>query len=154
MSNLIHDKRGISEIIASLLLILIVVAAGVIIYSYSVTAFSSSSSHFQQQTLLTEEQTRERFLVNRVWWDTSNNLNLTVLNYGKIGINVDTVYINGTAVSGITVTDLDGNGVDFTGVGQLVLVKFTSPISITSGSVYELLVVTERGGKATVYWKA
>ena len=150
LSRFIHNKRGVSEIIGSLLVILIVTTAGVAVYAYSVDAFNSSSSHFQQQTRLNEERLRERLLIPRVWGDTSSNqLNVTVLNYGKIDIAINAVYINGTAVTEF----LGGKGV-FTGVGTLVGAKFTSPLVIQSGSVYEILVVTERGGKATVYWTA
>lgn len=148
--RLLSNKRGVSEIIASLILILVVTAAGVVIYAYSVSAFSSSGSHFEQQTKLNTEQIRERFQVIRVWWDNSNNqLNLTILNYGQIDITVSAVYINGTAVQQF----LSGQSVHV-GVGELVYVKFVSPLPIQSGTVSEILVVTERGGKNSVSWKA
>ena len=147
--RLIGNKRGVSEVIASLILILVVTAAGVVIYAYSVTAFSSSGSHFEQQTKLDQEQMRERFQVIRVWWDTSNQLNVTILNYGQIDITVSAVYINGTAVQQF----LSGQSVRV-GVGELVWVKFVSPLPIQSGTVSEILVVTERGGKNSVSWKA
>jgi flagellin-like protein len=150
--RLLGNRRGVSEVIASLILILVVTAAGVVIYSYSVSAFSSSGSHFEQQTHLDQEQMRERFQVIRVWWDSSTSqLNLTILNYGQIDIAVSAVYISGTAVAQDQF--LSGRSVRV-GVGELVLVKFVSPISIQSGTVSEILVVTERGGKNSVSWKA
>jgi flagellin-like protein len=148
-ARLLSNKRGVSEVIASLILILVVTAAGVVIYAYSVTAFSSSGSHFEQQTKLDQEQMRERFQVIRVWWDTSSQLNLTILNYGQIDITVSAVYINGTVVQQF----LNGQSVRV-GVGELVWVKFVSPLPIQSGTVSEILVVTERGGKNSVSWKA
>ncbi|MGF3521526.1 MAG: archaellin/type IV pilin N-terminal domain-containing protein [Candidatus Bathyarchaeia archaeon] len=149
MGNLIRNRRGLSEIISSLLLILIVASAGVVIYAYSVGAFNASASHFQLQTQLDEERVRERLQVIRVWWDTANQLNITVLNHGDIAVSVDAVYVNGTAVTNF----LSGRGV-FTAVGQLVNVRFVSPVAISSGSVYEIAVVTERGGRTVVSWKA
>jgi flagellin-like protein len=148
------NKKGVSEIIASLLLILIITSAGVVVYAYSINAFGSSSSHFQQQTHMDEEQTLERLQIIRVWWDNLNQFNLTVLNCGEINWVINAIYINGIAVNGIQVTDSSGVSVDFTGLGQLALVKFISPITITSGSVYEIIVVTERGGRTSVNWKA
>jgi hypothetical protein len=130
-------------------LILIVTAAGAVVYAYSVNAFSSSGSHFEQQTSSDQELLRERFQVIRVWWDNSNQLNLTVFNYGQIDITVSAVYINGTAVQQF----LSPQGVNV-GVGELVYMKFVSPLSIQSGTVIEILVVTERGGKNSVSWKA
>jgi flagellin-like protein len=147
--RLLSNKRGVSEVIASLILILVVTAAGVVIYAYSVTAFSSSGSHFEQQTKLDQEQMRERFQVIRDWWDSSTSqLNLTVLNCGQIDITVSAVYINGTAVQQF----LSGQNVRV-GVGELVQVKFISPLPIQLGTVNEILVVTERGGKNSVSWK-
>jgi len=132
------------------LLVLIVASAGVAIYAYSVTAFNTSSSHFQQQTQLDEARTRERLQIIRVWCDTNNQLmNLTILNHGDIGIAVDAVYINGTAVTNF----LSGRDA-FTSVGQIVNIKFSSPVIITAGSFYEVIAVTERGSKAVVSWKA
>jgi FlaG/FlaF family flagellin (archaellin) len=146
---LFHNKKGVSEVIASLILMLIVSVAGVIVYSYSLGTFNSSSSFLQSQTSNEEERTQERFSIIAVWWSTSNQLNLTVLNYGRIEVAIDAVYVNGTAVSAF----LSGKGITV-GAGQLVWVKFTSPFSILSGNVHEILAVSERGGKNAVFWKA
>jgi flagellin-like protein len=147
--RLLSNKRGVSEVIASLILILVVTAAGVVIYAYSVTAFSSSGSHFEQHTKLDQEQMRERFQVIRVWWDTSSQLNLTILNYGQIDITINAVYVNGTKVQHFEI-----NGPNPGAVGELTWVTFDSPLPVPEGTVNEILVVTERGGKNTVSWKA
>ena len=144
----LHDKRGVSEIIASLMMVLIVSAAGVILYTYSLNTFASTGSSFQLQTALREEQARERLLITAVWWDNNNNeMNVTVLNYGKIEIVIDAVYIDGNRVS-------DYSSGTTVGKGELVSVKFTSPVSIQDEQTYEIIVVTERGSKNVVYWKA
>ncbi len=149
--SLFRNKRGVSEIIASLIIVLIVSVAGVALYSYSLGAFSSSSNSFQLQTDQREERTRERFLITAVWWDTVDKLNLTVLNYGKIELAIDAVYIDGTQVSPSAYTD--GKGVT-TVKESMISVKFTSPVSIVSGQSYEIVVVSERGSKDAVYWEA
>ena len=102
-----RDRRGVSEVIASLILILIVSVAGVLLYSYSLSALGSSSSYFQLETSKEEEKVRERFQITAVWWDISNQLNLTIFNHGKIEIAIDAFYINGTQVSAF----LSGRGV-------------------------------------------
>jgi hypothetical protein len=149
LNRFIHNNRGVSEIISGLILILIVASAGVVVYAYSVGAFSSSSGFFQQQTQQNEEQARERFQIIRVWCGTSNQFNLTVLNYGKIDVTIDAVYINNVAVT----TFLSGRG-SIIGVGELVGVKCTSPVVIQLGSVYEIAVITERGDRNAVNWQA
>ena len=146
--SLVHNKHGVSEIIASLILILIVSAAGVLAYSVSLTAFSSSTSDFQLQTDQREEKARERLVIIAVWWDLSNQLNLTVLNYGRIDLAVDKVYVNGTVVA----TYLSGRGVRI-GTWSVVSVKFVSPVSIVSGQTYAMIVVSERGSKNEISWQ-
>jgi len=146
--SLFHDKRGVSEIIASLIIVLIVSIAGVALYSYSLGAFSSSSSSLQLQTDQREEQARERFSIIAVWWDAVDQLNLTILNYGKIELAINAVYIDGTMVS-------ISSGREITaGTGKLISVKFTSPVSIQDEKTYEIIAVSERGSKNAVYWKA
>jgi flagellin-like protein len=146
---LFPDKRGVSEIIASLILILIVSVAGVVAYSISLSAFSSSSGSFQLQTIQREERTRERFAIIAVWWNTTNQLNLTILNYGRIELAVDVVYVDGTPASSY----LSGKGVK-TGTWNLTNVRFISSVPIQSGQTYGIAAVSERGSKNEIFWKA
>jgi flagellin-like protein len=148
-SSLFHDRRGVSEIIASLILVLIVTAAGTVAYSMSLSSFSQSSSLFRLQTGQREEQARERFSIISVRNTTMvNQLNLTIFNYGEIEVTIDSAYVEGTKV-----IDLTGKGV-IVGKEQLTTVQFISPVSIQSGVTYEILVVSSRGGKNAVFWKA
>jgi hypothetical protein len=146
--SFLRDNRGVTEIIASLIILLIVSIAGVALYSYSMSAFSSSSSSFQQQIEQREEQARERFQITAVWWNTVNQLNLTVLNYGKTDLAIDAVYINRTPAS-----ISSGRGATV-GTGELVSVKLASSVLIQDGQTYEIIAVSERGSKNAVYWKA
>jgi len=149
VSSLFHDRRGVSEIIASLILVLIVTAAGTVAYSMSLSSFSQSSSLFRLQTGQREEQARERFSIISVRNTTMvNQLNLTIFNYGEIEVTIDSAYVEGTKV-----IDLTGKGV-IVGKEQLTTVQFISPVSIQSGVTYEILVVSSRGGKNAVFWKA
>jgi len=145
--SLFRNKRGVSEIIASLILILIVTSAGVIAYSYSIGAFSSSTSLFQLDTNRKERQAQERLAVVAVW-NSSNQLNLTILNYGQIDLTIDTVYVNSTSVA-----SFDGRNTT-KGKGELIPLSFTSPFAIQSGSTYEIIVVSTRGSKNAINWKA
>ena len=142
-----RDKRGVSEIIASLIIVLIASVAGVALYSYSLSSFSSSSSTFQLQTSQKEERARERFSIISVWWDTEDLLNLTVLNYGKIEIAIDAVYIDGTQV-----TVNEGRGTVIV-PGKKDHVKCTKT-DLTQSETYEILAVSERGTNDVVYWEA
>ncbi len=149
LRSFFKDKRGVSEVIASLIMILIVSIVGTALYSYSMDTFSSSWSSFLLQTNKKEEQARERFSIIAVWWDEGNQLNLTILNYGKIELVIDAVYIDGTAVT----IFISGKGETVTR-GSIVPVKFNSPITIQDDQTYEIIAVSERGSKNVVYWKA
>ena len=147
-----RDKRGVSEIVASLIILLIVSVVGAGLYAYSLNAFNSSGSSFLSKTSEREERARERLLITTVWWNVTNDyLNVTVLNYGKIELVIDAAYIDGTQVSASAFTDGKGETVT---KGSLVSVKFTSPVSIVAGQTYEIIVVSERGSSDAVYWEA
>lgn len=147
--SLLHDKRGVSEVVASLMTILIVSIAGTALYSYSMNTLGSSWSSFLLKTKSREERAQERLSITAVWWDTSNQLNLTILNYGKIELAIDAVYIDGTNVTNF----ISGQG-ETVNTGGIISVKFNSPITIQDGQTYEIIAVSQRGSRDVVYWKA
>jgi len=149
-NSFVRNRRGVSEIIADLILMLIISSAGIVAYSYSIGAFSSSSSTFQLDTSSQQNQAQERFAIIAIWENlTANQLNLTVLNYGQIGLTINAVYINWT-----TVTNYLPGWNTTIGNGALVQVGFISPIVIQSGSNYEITVVSTRGSTNAITWKA
>jgi hypothetical protein len=147
--SLFHNRHGVSEIIASLILVLIITSAGVVAYSYSIGAFSSSTSLFQLDTNQKERQAQERFAIIAVWSNPPNQLNLTMLNYGQIDLTINAVYINWASVA-----DYLAGRMTTIGKGALVQVSFTSPVTIQSGSTYEITAVSTRGSKNAINWKA
>jgi hypothetical protein len=76
-------------------------------------------------------------------------MNLTVLNYGQIDLTIDAVYINWTPV-----TNYLAGWRTTIGKGRIISVSFTSPVSIQSGSTYEIIAVSTRGSKNAINWKA
>jgi hypothetical protein len=72
-----------------------------------------------------------------------------VLNYGQIGLTIDTIYVNWT-----TVTNYSAGRRATIGKGMLIGVNFTSPISIQSGSTYQIIAVSTRGSENAIDWKA
>ena len=146
--SLFRDTRGVSEVVASLIIMLVVSIAGTILYSFSIEAFNSSSSTFLLQTNGREEQVRERFSIVAIWWDSNSQLNLTVLNYGKIELTIDAIYVDG-----IKATINEGKGTVIVRK-EMVQIKFTSSASIQDEKTYEIATVSQRGSKVVVYWKA
>ena len=147
--SLFRDKRGVSEIVASLILILIVSAAGVLAYSLSLSAFSSSTDNYRVQTDLLSDQSLEHFEVLAVNWDLSDGLNLTVLNFGFNVLAVDRVYVDGIMV----LNYVSGRGVELAPSG-IVGVSFVSPVPVLAGEVYQIVVVSERGSRYEMVWQA
>jgi len=76
---------------------------------------------------------------------------VTILNFGKIEIVIDAMYIQGQQVSPSSYTAGKGETL---ARGLLVSVKFTTPISIVDGQTYEIAAVTERGSRDVVNWEA
>ena len=149
LRSFVQSKRGVSEIIASMVLVLIVSSAGIVAYSYSISAFSSSTSFFSLDMNSAEQQAQERFNVVAIWFNQPNQMNLTILNYGQIGLAIDAVYVNWTSVTNYSA----GRRITF-GNGALLQLSFSSPISIQSGSVYEIITVSTRGTQNAISWKA
>jgi len=143
-----NNNRAVSEVIASLVILLVVSVAGTILYSYSMEMFNSYWSSFGLQTQGREEQILEKIAVIAIWWDGNNKLNLTILNYGKIELSIDAVYIDGIKAS-IT----EGRGVIVVS-GEKINVKITSPVSIVDGETYQIVAVSTRGTRDELLWKA
>lgn len=72
-----------------------------------------------------------------------------MLNYGKIDLIIDTIYVNATPVA----TYLSGKG-DTTKTGEISQIRFVSPIDIQDSKQYEIVIISERGTKNVLYWKA
>jgi hypothetical protein len=148
LRSLIRDTRGASEVVGGLVIILVVSIAGTALYSYSTDVFSSSWSSFLLQTTRREEQAQERLSIIAVWWDEVDQLDLTILNYGKIELAIDAVYIDGKKAF-----INEGRGTVAARKGK-TQVKFTSPVPIQDGQTYEIVAVSERGSRDVVFWKA
>lgn len=142
-----NNNRAVSEVVGSLLVLLVVSAAGTVLYSYSMGMFNSYWSSFGLQTQAREEQTLEKMAVIAIWRE-GNELNLTILNYGKIELSVDAIYIDGVKAS-------INEGKDVAIVsGEKINVKITSSVSIVDGETYQVVAVSIRGTRDELLWKA
>jgi len=109
--------------------------------------FNSYWSSFGLQTQAREEQTLEKMAVIAIWRE-GNELNLTILNYGKIELSVDAIYIDGVKAS-------INEGKDVAIVsGEKINVKITSSVSIVDGETYQVVAVSIRGTRDELLWKA
>lgn len=144
-----RERKGISEIVASLMLLLIVTTLGTFLYSYSLTATGLQQSYLKTEVEREAERARERFRVVSLLWLGGNKLNATILNYGLIDIAVTDIYINGVRVS----TYYGGRGEEIY-ASELGWICFESPIPIEAESTYEIIMVSERGVTHVYLWES
>lgn len=128
-------------------MLLVVSLLGTTLYAYSQTSLNSLQESFQYSLTLEEERVKEKFRVLAVWWDGSDLLNITILNYGKVDISVDAIYIDNKPATRF----LSGRG-ETVYTLKLVHVKLTSPVAIVEGRGYDIVVVSERGVRCEYLW--
>ncbi len=120
---------------------MIISALGTFLYNFTLTSVG-----YQQNILLEEFQSatdkaQERLRVTAILWgDSSDTLNLTVLNYGKFDIKILDIYVNGKRVTSY----LDGLG-ETIAILKLGRISFISPLPVTPETLYEIVIVSERG---------
>ena len=143
-------RRAVSEIVASLMLLLIVSALGTALYSYTLTITQVQHDELTSEMSRATERAKERVRVIAVWWSGAGDLlNVTVLNYGKVDVGISDVYVNDERVIGYS---FGRDDVIYTQKwGRL---GFTSPTPITSGSTYEITIVSENGVPSVYVWES
>lgn len=143
-------RRAVSEVISTLVILLIVSVLGTSLYGISLASMRSQQESFQGEVRLEVSRAMERMKVVHVGWDGSSDLlNLTVLNYGKLDLKISEIYMNGEAVTSYN----EGRGDEFPTL-RLGRISFTSPISISSGNLYQFVLVTERGVSHAHSWQS
>ncbi|MEM4552989.1 MAG: archaellin/type IV pilin N-terminal domain-containing protein [Ignisphaera sp.] len=127
-------KKGISPIVATVILVMIAVAAGVLLWTW-VSGAVARAPPSEQQAL------QERIRITGISYSDSNVV-VYVLNLGSV--NVDIVYA--------AVLDNNGQTVCSSSSGATVNAKSSGSVaiscSLTSGNVYEVIVITARGTEA------
>ena len=146
---MLNGERAVSEVIASLILLLIVSVLGASLYSYTLTVTGYQQNTLQGEVHREAERAQERFRVIAVGWSGSGDLlNLTILNYGKLDIQIDDVYVNSERA-----TDFHAGRGEKTYTSRLRRLSFTSPVSISDGNKYEIVVVSHRGVSHVHSWE-
>jgi hypothetical protein len=132
-----RERLGISELYASLILLIIVSSMGVVVYSYAVETTLGYESYFIDRETRESKRVMERVTILSVLWSTiSDELNITVYNYGKFDTSIIEIYVNDNIIS--------------LGIKEL---SFESPVSIQEGEQYTIIIVSKRGVTDTYIWK-
>ena len=107
--TMIKKRRGISTFIATLLLMVLAVSAGVVIYAYTMGYLGNFGG---PQTM---------GAVSLDTWSldpVTNGLTAYIRNIGKSTFQLDTVYVNGKLVPGVTMTNIYEGGVGTLTIGK------------------------------------
>jgi hypothetical protein len=142
------ERIGASEIQASLILLVIVSSGGAILYGITVDTLNSYDETITYNRGMEAQRILERFCVASIWWDaSSDNLTLTVYNFGEYDLKIVDVYIDGHR------TEIFYNGYNSTiDSGQLKEVVLQAPLKIVSNNEYAFTVVSERGVLYDYLW--
>jgi FlaG/FlaF family flagellin (archaellin) len=132
--RLLRDKRAITPVLSSLLLTVVAVAA---------MAIATSATYVITTNL--KENMGERIIVEDVWFkDATQTVDIYMHNIGKVAIRVSSVYINHTSITLDTPLRLELNGHDWLNIAY----------SWSSGDLYYIDIVTNRGTHIASYYKA
>jgi len=130
--RVLWDRRGITPVLSSVLLMAIAVAG----MSIAITATYVITNNLR-------ENMGERFIVEDVWFKTSDEIAMYLRNTGKTAIKVAAVYVNYTAQSFTSLElDIDSHG------------WLNVTYRWDSNSVYHVKVVTTRGTQAADYYRS
>lgn len=131
--RLLRDKRAITPVLSSLLLTVVAVAA---------MAIATSATYMITSNL--KDNMSERAIVEDVWFKDATHISVYVRNIGKVAIRVSGVYVNHERVELDTPFRLELNK-----HGWLNL-----EYSWSSGELYYIDIVTNRGTHIASYYKA
>jgi len=146
---MLSRSRAVSEVTASLILLLIVSVLGTFLYSYTLNTMGLQQDFLYGETKNEADRAQERFRVIATWWSGSGDLlNLTILNYGKLDIKIADIYVNGESVTNYQ----SGRGEEIC-TSSWRRICFTSPLPISIGTVYEIVIVSERGVSKIHGWE-
>lgn len=143
-------KRAVSEVVASLVILLIVSIFGTSIYSFSLTSVRSQQDRLRGEISAETSRARERLKIIYINWNgLDDRLNITFLNYGLFETSIVKIYVDGEMVT----IYHEGLGAQVAN-SKLGLVSFTSPVEINSDTIYEIVIVTDRGVSNVHSWQS
>ena len=133
MKKLIRTKKAITPVFTTVLLILLVVAGMTIVFAFLVSYVEDYQSG-QGAAIL------ENYAIEDVWFKDSNQIEITIFNYGKIELNIKSIFINGLTI-GFSVENHDNFELP---AGQH-RTAITNPTTFTPNTPYQFKIVTQRG---------
>jgi len=130
MKRFMRSRRAVSPVLAAVLMMLVVMTGMSLLFAF----FVNYAGDFQRGT---GSAVLESLTVEDVWFKSATHLEVWVYNFGKVPLNITSVYIDNRLV-----TPLGYNlGVPVGGHGNITL---GLPFSLASG-IHNYKIVTSRG---------
>jgi hypothetical protein len=145
---MMRTRAGISELYASLMLLILISTMGSIVYSYTVETTIKYQENFIESESRESERILERFTVVSTLCNSSDLLNITVLNYGEFDTTIVEIYVND-----LIVNNYYAGGNEDIGPLELKEVSFQSPTPLIDGEQYTIIVVSKKGVVNSHIWK-
>ena len=156
--KILHNKKAVSPIIATILMILVVMVGMSLVFAY-VTVYADNYKNGIGSSVL------ESLTIEDIWIKDSTTVQLSLYNTATqanlgtnagIDITIATIYVNGQALT----TNSAGGTIEFNtlvnaGTHQTVIGYYkANPVAFQSGNVYTFKVVTARGSSFASEYKA
>lgn len=138
---MLNRRRGISEIIGSLIVLLIVSTLGTYLYNHTLSIISYEQNALELEMTTAANRAQERLRIISIAWSPSyDQINITAFNYGEHETAVSDVYVNN-----VRVTNFFEGRYDDIGVKGLKKINFEPPIAVQPDTLYEIVIVSQRG---------
>ena len=148
--KLIRNRRAVSAVISNVILMAAVIAVGIAVLGYVTSTSNSYVTQYGQTVNFDIDKLRETVAFEYVFYDaTAGNLSVYFMNAGSVNnINVTTIYVSNsswyTTFSGMTMKYLNGTTTNALNVGEEGYVVL-SPVTLVSGNLYTVKIITWRG---------
>lgn len=139
MKRLLKSKRAVSAVFTTVLLILLVVSGMTIVFAFLVSYVEDFQTGQGSAVL-------ENFAFENIWFKNTNEIEITIYNYGKIDLNIKSIHIDGLAVI-FSIKNYDNNEIPPDEHRTVI----TNPIPFTSNTAYQFKIVTQRGSTIESY---
>lgn len=139
-----NGRKAAAEVFTVILMLAIVAVAGITMVQLGLSSIFESEARLNVFTVANKNKILEKFITDDVWFYNAGNVNVSVVNVGKIPVNITAISFNDTDVTPTVVTIL--------GIDQSAIISLE--FSWSSGEVYRVEVMSERGNIYESYWKA
>jgi len=142
MRQLMKSKKAVSTVFTTVLLILLVVSGMTVVFAFLVSYVEDFQTGQGSAVL-------ENFAFENIWFKNTNEIEITIYNYGKIDLNLKSLYIDGLAF-GFTIKNYENSEIPPGGHRTVV----TTQIPFTSNTPYQLKIITQRGSIIESYFNS